>query len=217
MIIMYILKQLPDDFVVRERSTVEVKDQGKYMYFRIKKKNRNTFDIVTELSQKLNLKEKQIGFAGSKDKKAVTEQLCSIIGVSRERVLKTKIKDAEITFVGYGDTPLSLGDLEENCFEIVVRNVDCVSVKKIDQVENYFDEQRFGGNNVQIGRDIIKKNFKQAVELMDDEKAKEHMKSHKNDYIGALQKFPLRLFHAPGFPDKSASPCRRRRLAGNTD
>ena len=68
---MYILKQKPEDFVVTEVSNVNVLGQGKFIYLLLKKTNRNTLDCVREIARQLGLKEKDIGFAGSKDKNAV--------------------------------------------------------------------------------------------------------------------------------------------------
>ena len=54
---MYILKQIPEDFVVEEISNVEVLDQGKFVYLLLKKTNRNTLDCVKEIAKQLGIKE----------------------------------------------------------------------------------------------------------------------------------------------------------------
>ncbi|MBU0457323.1 MAG: tRNA pseudouridine(13) synthase TruD [Nanoarchaeota archaeon] len=186
---MYILKQLPEDFIVKEISNVEIKDKGKYFYYKLKKTNRNTLDVVKEIAKQLNVKEKQVGFAGSKDKHAVTEQLIS----APKKLDKINIDKVSLEFLGYGNKPISLGDLEENEFEIVVRHLENFSIDKINLVENYFDEQRFSLHNVDIGRHLIKKEFEDAVKLIDDSRANEHLKKRKNDFIGALKNLPIRL------------------------
>ncbi|MBT4936108.1 tRNA pseudouridine(13) synthase TruD [Candidatus Woesearchaeota archaeon] len=188
---MYTLKQLPEDFIVREVSNVSIKDSGKYTYVKIKKKNRNTVDVVKELAKQLRIKENTIGFAGSKDRNAVTEQLCSVFNVGKERLKDVTIDNVTIECVGHGNIPISLGDLEGNKFEIVVRNLDNISVEKISFVENYFDEQRFSKNNARIGKNLIKKEFSEAVKLIDNRRVQEHMP--KTDSIGALRKLPLRM------------------------
>lgn len=190
---MYRLKQLPEDFIVKEISSLKTKNQGSYLYFLLKKKNRNTLDAVKEIAKQLNLKEKQIGFAGSKDKQAITEQVCSVKGISKDKLSKIKIDNAELTFLGYNDQPVCLGDLTGNQFEITIRNLKKTKLKKIDFIENYFDEQRFSQNNVKIGKFLIKKQFSDAVKLVNSDKAKEHLEKNKNDYVGALKKLPLRL------------------------
>lgn len=193
---MYQLKQIPEDFIVKELSNVEIKDNGKYLYFKLKKKSRNTLDVIKELAKQLKIKEKDIGFAGSKDKHAITEQLISVFGnnkINEEKVVKTKIDNVSLEFLGYGDKPISLGDLEGNEFEIVVRYLGDFKAEKIKFVENYFDEQRFSLNNAEIGRNLIKKHFKEAAALIDNLKVKEYLAKHKNDFVGALKIISLRL------------------------
>lgn len=179
------LKQIPSDFIVRESSSVEVKDSGTYSYLKCTKTNRNTLDVVRRISSLLNIKEKEIGFAGTKDKHAVTEQMISI-PLRKERVQNIEIDNVSLEFVGYGDKPITLGDLEGNHFEIVVRDVVEQTIEKISHVVNYFDEQRFSTNNKEIGKSIVKKDFKTAAELAE-------CNISGNDYVGALKTIPLRL------------------------
>lgn len=189
---MYKIKQIPEDFIVEEISNIPL-DEGRCNYFQLTKKNWNTIDVVKELGKKLGIKEKQIGFAGSKDKKAITSQMISFYNVNKGKIGRIKHEDWELQFVGSGNKPISLGDLEGNKFEIVVRNLDDTFVDKISFVENYFDEQRFSKNNVEIGKSLIKKDFNTAVSLIDDYRVKEYLKGHPTDFIGGLKTIPLRL------------------------
>jgi tRNA pseudouridine13 synthase len=190
---MYILKQIPEDFIVTEITNIETKETGNVSYYWLEKKNYNTLDAVKTIAKQLNLKEKEIGFAGSKDKQAITKQLISIKRVKKEKVQSLELKDINLTFYGYGDNPISLGELTGNKFEIVIRNLENYKIEKTDFIENYFDEQRFSKHNVEIGRHLIKKEFKQAAELIDNFKVKEHLTKCQNDYVGAIKKLPIRL------------------------
>lgn len=190
---MYTIKQQPEDFIVKEITNLKLKDQGRYLYFKLKKTNRNTLDVVKELAKQLNINQKQIGFAGSKDKHAVTEQMISFSNINKEKILQTKIDNVKLEFIGYGNKPISLGDLAGNYFEIVIRNIEHPNIEPITFVENYFDEQRFSKNNAKIGKLILKKRFKEALELIDNEECNNHLENHPNDFIGALKKIPIRL------------------------
>ena len=172
---MYKLKQIPEDFVVIEVSSVTVSDHGRYLYFWMKKKGLNTLDAVKELARQLRIKEKDIGFAGSKDKHAVTEQMISIAGVNKEAVEKVSFEKISLEFYGFGNKPISLGDLQGNKFEIVLRNLENETIEKTSLIENYFDEQRFSENNVRIGRYLLKKNFAAAAEVVDDLNLKRYL------------------------------------------
>ncbi len=189
----YQLKQLPEDFVVTELPAVETSPQGRYSYFWLTKRGRNTLDAVKELARRLGVKEKDIGFAGSKDKQAVTKQVISVAGVKKERVEQVDIPNVSVDFLGYGNKPISLGDLEGNHFEITIRNIEDETIEKTSLVENYFDEQRFSKHNVLIGRNLVKKDFAQATSLIDDFKVKRYLEEKPKDYVGALKKLPLRL------------------------
>ncbi|MDO8510954.1 MAG: tRNA pseudouridine(13) synthase TruD [Nanoarchaeota archaeon] len=190
---MYKLKQLPEDFVVIELPVVKAEPRGKYLYFWMKKKEKNTLDAVKELAKMLWIKEKDIGFAGSKDKHAVTEQMISFTGITKEMVENLNIKQVLLQFYGYGKTPISLGDLQGNEFEITVRNLTKEKIEEITLVENYFDEQRFSTQNVEIGRHLLKKEFAEAVSLIDEEKVKSYLDQKPKDYVGALKILPSRL------------------------
>lgn len=183
---MHQIKQLPSDFMVKEISNIEIKDKGNYLIFRLVKKDYNTLDAVKLLSCRLNVPLKNIGFAGSKDKKAITEQLISVKGVGKERVLSLELRDISLEFLGCRNEPICLGDLEGNYFEIVVRNLDSFDVRVPKRIINYFDEQRFGGNNVEVGKGLVKKDFEKVCGLLE-------LKVKNNDFVGAIKTIPKRL------------------------
>ncbi|PIN87914.1 hypothetical protein COV12_01330 [Candidatus Woesearchaeota archaeon CG10_big_fil_rev_8_21_14_0_10_32_24] len=178
---MYTLKEKPENFIVKEKSNVKIKDQGRFFYFKLIKKNRNTLDVVKEIAKQLSIKEKEVGFAGSKDRNAITEQLISI---PRKKV-DVNIDGVSLEFVGQGDKPISLGDLDGNYFEIVISNYTG-KIDNINFVENYFDEQRFSQSNAKVGKHLVKKEFKEACSILG-------LDVVGNNFIGALTKIPLRM------------------------
>lgn len=190
---MYTLKQLPEDFIVKEIRKLKIIDSGRYLYIKVTKKNKNTLDVVKQLTKILHLPDKDIGFAGNKDKNAITEQFFSVKGIGKEKISKISIPNIKIEISGYGSLPLSLGDLEGNQFEITVRNLEKEKIQKAPYIPNYFDEQRFASNNTAIGKHIIKKEFVKALELMNYSQCTQHLETHKNDFVGALKLIPIRL------------------------
>ncbi len=191
---MYQLKRLPEDFVVKEIPNFQLLTKGRYLCFKLCKKDWNTLDAVQSIAKALGIPNKQIGFAGSKDKRAVTEQVCSILGVSKERLMQVRIPGISIHFLGYSRSPISLGDLKGNDFEIVIRNLnDEEIIKPLTLIPNYFDEQRFGKNNLAFGRCLLKKQFAEAVASLNQQELDRYLLEHPNDYIGALKLLPLRL------------------------
>ncbi|MCD4666942.1 tRNA pseudouridine(13) synthase TruD [archaeon] len=159
---MYKLKEKPEDFYVEEIPDFELVEKGKYSLFILEKKNWNTYDVIKKLSKILRINEKYFNIAGIKDKNAVTKQYFSVHNLDPKRLKNIKIKDVEIKFIGFIRERLRLGQLKGNNFKIVVRNVD-KKVEKIDFIENYFDEQRFGSENVDNGLKILKGNFERKL------------------------------------------------------
>lgn len=194
---MYIIKQQAEDFIVREISTVKLEPTGKYSYFWMKKKNYNTLQAVQRIAEMLRIPIKKIGYAGNKDKKAVTEQMISIEEMPKERIEQVKtgnmqMKDLTLEYKGQGNERICLGDLSGNSFEITVRNIE-KKPKPKKKFINYFGEQRFSTNNAEIGKAIIKKDFKKAVELilcgtgLTEEKMKGYLAKNPTNHVGALR------------------------------
>ncbi len=182
---MYKIKQKPEDFFVIEKTNMNLEKAGKYTYFIMKKKDYTTEKAIQVIADYFKIQRKRFGYAGNKDKRAITEQYCSVLG----NIKNKKLKDIEIEEVGKGNTPISLGDLKENYFEITVRNLnDNEKPKKIDYVPNYFDDQRFGKNknNHLIGKAIIKKDFEKAVKIINPD-------FEGTDYVGFLRKIPKKI------------------------
>ncbi len=199
---MYKIKQIPEDFIVKEITGTELKDSGNYTYFILKKKNYTTEKAVSAIAHYLKTDRKNIGYAGSKDKNALTEQFISIKGqIKKENI---NLKDIELIYKGKSDERISLGDLKGNEFIITVRNLNEKEIKLTSiQIPNYFDEQRFSKNNAEIGKSILKKDFKKAVDLILDNYSKEKNNFEKdvkeyisrlpNDFIGAIKKVPKKI------------------------
>ena len=55
---MYKLKQVPEDFTVKEIFSPKLCDNGEYVYFTLKKKNYNTLDAIKVVARCLHVEEK---------------------------------------------------------------------------------------------------------------------------------------------------------------
>jgi len=132
----------------------------------------------------------------------VTEQYISIFRGGRS-FENAKFDNISLKFIRNGNEPISLGGNIGNKFEIVIRNLDSKEINKIKKfgnkpvpVPNYFGQQRFGNNNHSIGKNIVKNDFKGAVELLieneQDENIKQHINKNPNDFVGAIKKIPLK-------------------------
>ncbi|MBI2572910.1 tRNA pseudouridine(13) synthase TruD [Candidatus Woesearchaeota archaeon] len=191
---MYTLKHLPEDFIVVERASLKLTEKGLYLYVRCIKRERTTLEVISHLAKVLGIFEKDIGFAGTKDMHGITTQFLSLRSVKAERLSNLKLHHVQLEVVGYGATPLSLGDLEGNYFEITVRDLDEKNVLiPLILSPNYFDEQRFSTRNIQVGRALLKKDFKTAAGLIDHTSCEEYLAAHPTNPVGAIRTLPDRL------------------------
>ena len=206
---MYKIKQIPEDFIVNEINNLVIDNKGQYSYFLLKKRNYNTLRAIQMIAQKAGVNGKNIGFAGNKDKNAVTEQVISARKIDNKKIRiieSLKIKDINVVYVGNGNNEISLGSHQGNKFFITIRNLSENEIKKIKSLEgkkipmpNYFGQQRFSKNNHLIGKAIVKKDFKKAVELILESNSdfnhgiRAHLENNRNDFVGALKKVPLKL------------------------
>jgi tRNA pseudouridine13 synthase len=165
------IKTVPEDFIVKEIFSKKPTGTGQYTWVKLKKRNRHLIEALKEISNKLGVSITRFGYAGMKDKSAITEQMVSVWNVSMEDLKKISIKDVELSdFVSSGDR-INIGDLDGNSFIITVRDIDnkkerledllgdfCKIAEK-DGILNIFGPQRFGsfrGNNHLIGKEIKK-------------------------------------------------------------
>ena len=200
---MYQIKQKPEDFVVDEISNIKPSNNGSYSYFKLKKTGFTTQYALQILSDKIKKPLKYFGFAGNKDKEAITTQNISIHYGSKN-IEKFEFKGLHLEYLGSGNQPISLGDLEGNKFNITLRNLTIKDIEKLQKTKssflspNYFGPQRFSAVNHLIGKSIIKKEFSQAVKLiLEFDKGNrniitQHLENNKNDFIGAIRLIPLR-------------------------
>ncbi|MBR9693296.1 tRNA pseudouridine(13) synthase TruD, partial [Candidatus Woesearchaeota archaeon] len=195
---MYVLKQVPEDFIVEELSSYAVKEAGNYLLLKITKKGLNTEDVARVLAEKLKISRKSVGYAGTKDKHAITTQHFSVKGAKKEQIEKIRLGNVEIEFLGYVSESLALGMLIGNKFTITVRNLKGDEEFSMPScVPNYYDEQRFQEQNARVGEALVRKEFKTACELVSKERRyqkriEEHLARSPNDYVGAI-----RILHVP--------------------
>ncbi len=165
------IKQIPEDFIVKEVMNLKL-EEGDYNYYLVQKKNWNTLDIINEIKKRIS---GDVGFAGNKDRNAVTYQYISV-----KKQINFKIKDTEFTFIGTGKERVFLGKLEGNEFILTIRDLD-KKLKEVKKVVNYFGEQRFSEKNGLIGKLIVHKKFREACQEL-------NLEVKENDYINSLRK-----------------------------
>ncbi|MBI2139642.1 tRNA pseudouridine(13) synthase TruD [Candidatus Woesearchaeota archaeon] len=174
---MYKIKQIPEDFVVREIFPLSNPklffSGGRYAYFILRKKNYSTREAVRHIAGLNRISEKSICFAGMKDKQAVTEQYVSIMGLAHPEAPLKMPHDVSLEFLGKAKSPVFIGAHAGNSFTITVRNLGKKDIARLQAkalhpivIPNYFGEQRFSAMNEKVGRLLVKKDFKGALDLI---------------------------------------------------
>ena len=202
--IMYIIKHIPEDFVVKEYFIPVFSPQGPYAIATLLKRDMTTIDAIEKIAKAVHVHPNNIGFAGNKDKRALTTQTISLLNASRRSIEEFTNKDISLQYLGQAAEQITLGAHKGNTFTIIVRSLTEETLERMGKNRtkrfvNTFGPQRYSLDNAKVGKHIIKKEFKEAVELLSkhpgrlEESIRQHIKQHPNDAIGALQTLPRRI------------------------
>eukprot|EP01039_Chlorochromonas_danica_P003166 gene3166-3467_t len=157
------------------------KDRGDFLEFTLLKENIDTMSAVHILTRHLHLKPDGIAYNGTKDKRGVTTQRCTVYrklpAVFDKINLYPHRPRLRVGDYRYVKQPAKLGSLQGNRFEIVLRGVkdSLETIKQVcDHIHypgfiNYFGLQRFGkGGSAShlMGLQMIKSNWKDCVDML---------------------------------------------------
>lgn len=165
------IRQQASDFQVTEIPSFVPDGEGEHHFLRIRKTGENTDWVARQLAKFCQVSPREVGYAGKKDRHAVTEQWFSVrLGHSKQ--LNWKLFDSEtyqVLEATRHSRKLRLGALAGNRFSLVLRDVSDADAL-LAQVElaksgvpNYFGEQRFGreGGNLERGIALLKGEFEE--------------------------------------------------------
>ena len=147
------IRERVEDFFVQELPLYEPSGEGEHVYCEVRKAGIGTMEMVDRVARALGVRSRDVGYAGLKDRRAVTQQLLSIPGVTEEAVMTTPIDGVTPRWAARHGNKLRLGHLAGNRFAIVVRGVNPADVVRVrgtlDRLAatgcpNYFGPQRFG-------------------------------------------------------------------------
>jgi len=147
-------KQTIERFFVEEIPLYRFTGTGNYLILKIKKQDMSTWKLITVLAKATGAQERDIGYAGLKDKNATTIQYISI-PKKYERELNKNLttQRVEILERTYNKAPIKVGHLKGNSFSIVLHDINEKDAKffnttaKMMQskgIPNYYGYQRFG-------------------------------------------------------------------------
>lgn len=150
----------PEDFRVDEVPAYLPEGDGEHLFVRFRKRSLNTKDAVRRIAEKLGVDPQGCGWAGLKDRHAVTTQYASFHGGDATRLDGAEIEGVTILERALHRNKLRTGHLRGNRFEILVRGAASDRIDDARQIlgdlgrrglPNYFGPQRFGRNGDNLG------------------------------------------------------------------
>ncbi|MDT8444623.1 MAG: tRNA pseudouridine(13) synthase TruD [Desulfuromonadales bacterium] len=203
------IRQRPEDFQVDEIPLYEPCGEGDHLYLRVEKCGLTTYDLLRELAGALKCNERDLGYAGLKDARAMTRQTVSVPLRKPEDVKGLDIPGVTILSSTLHRNKLRPGHLAGNRFRIRIyqpqaeslqRATAILDVLKAIGVPNRFGEQRYGalGNSHRIGRALLRKEYSAAInEIIGDPAEINHPgwqlaveAFHSGDLHTAIEKLP---------------------------
>ena len=183
-----VLKARVSDFRVDEIATsISFDSRGRFTVARITLTNWETNKFCNNLAKRLGISRNRIFFAGTKDKRAVTQQIF-IIDATQHKIAQIDMPDVEIEILGRTHQKIGFGNHRGNRFTIVVRGCchsdgtpmteeEALAEAELIRSElrqslgegvfpNWIGPQRFGSGRpvtAEVGKHVLTGDFQQAV------------------------------------------------------
>lgn len=151
-----VIRTEPADFRVEEVPAYLPSGEGDHLFVRFEKTSINTPDAVRRIARALEVEPKEAGYAGLKDRHAVTVQWASFLFGDAAK-LDAPIDGVRVLEAARHGNKLRTGHLKGNRFELLVRGPSAARLPEVRAaldtlsrrgVPNYFGGQRFGGSNL---------------------------------------------------------------------
>lgn len=143
----------PEDFVVDEIPAYSPSGQGEHVYLRVRKRLMTTRDAALALSRSARVSERDIGYAGMKDKHGVTTQWFSLPRTASAPESLTLPPELEVLEISRHANKLRTGHLRGNRFVLGIVDVPPGGLERARVLFAYLSEhglfntfgaQRFG-------------------------------------------------------------------------
>jgi len=157
------IKEAPEDFRVEEIPAYLPSGAGPHLWLWVEKRGLTTRDVVRALSRALAAPERDAGWAGMKDKAAVTLQWLSFPVARDPDPASLAGEGWRVLRASRHQNKLRLGHSRGNRFEVAVRGGDAARARACAEalarrgLPNFYGPQRFGveGRNAAAGRGLL--------------------------------------------------------------
>jgi len=139
----------PEDFVVEEIPAYAPSGAGGHTFVRIEKRGRTTEAVARELARVAGVRPGDVGYAGRKDRHAVTTQWLSVPGLDPAAALALALEGVRVLEAVPHGSKLRTGHLRGNRFTITLHGIDattaCSAAARLEVLARHGMPNRFGG------------------------------------------------------------------------
>jgi len=155
------IRQSPEDFQVDEVPAYLPAGSGTHLFVRFRKTGLDTPVAVGRIAHALGVPRERTGWAGLKDRHAVTTQWASFEGARPEQTQQLALEGIEILEAQLHGNKLRTGHLHGNRFRLMIRdtppNAIASMAPALDEIRrrglpNFYGEQRFGRDGKNLER-----------------------------------------------------------------
>ena len=182
-----IIRTTPDDFIVNEIQSFELSGTGEHAFVLIEKCSENTDYVARLLARLAGVRQRDVSYAGLKDRHARTTQWFSVWlpGKPDPDWAELNTSNIKVLQATRHSKKLKRGSLSGNQFIITVRDwtgdkpvlEQQLQTIKAQGVPNYFGEQRFGRDGANLAK---------AIALFSGEKVSRNL---RGIYLSAARSF----------------------------
>lgn len=168
------IKDRAEDFLVDELPLYEPSGQGEHLYLRIAKTDMPHHEMLSVLRSHFGVSDREIGFAGMKDRTAISSQTVSI-HLPRKPEVRALVHDRlHVLWATWHGNKLRRGHLAGNRFSIRIRGLEAFHAPAVWRalqglcslgVPDYFGAQRFGvrANGHVLGRLVLLEKWEELL------------------------------------------------------
>ena len=164
------IRSVAEDFLVEEIPLYDPSGEGEHTFVLVEKRLRTTEQVVSGLARAAAVPARDIGYAGRKDRRAVTRQWLSVPGLAPATALSLELDGARVLEAAAHGHKLRTGQLRGNRFEIRVREVSPTAEVRartaLDRLARTGMPNRYGAQR--FGRD--RQNSERARQLLSGER-----------------------------------------------
>lgn len=163
------LRVCNEDFLVEEIPLYLPAGEGTHVYFLMEKSGLTTMEAIARIASVLDIKRRDIGYAGQKDTHGITRQWISIEHIDPQVLLQRDLPHIRFLDHGMHRNKLRVGHLAGNRFIVKLRHLNCPLSEAVETARqildvlcekgapNYYGPQRFGNqkNSHWLGKTIL--------------------------------------------------------------